>query len=303
MNNKNMKHVFIINPHAGLNTDTDLIKEAILKYSSDYDIEIYITNYEKDATEIVKSYLAKNNGDVRFYACGGDGTLNEVVNGVVGYKNASVSVFPCGSGNDFVKTIGNNKDYLNVEKLLNAKNKKIDVLLINDYIYCVNVCNSGFDAMAAKTANEIKNQGKRNSYTRGVIKALFTSMKNKITFEVDGEVINKDGKLLLCTVANAKYYGGKYKCAPNALIDDGMMDACLIHTTNVFTFLKLIKLYERGDHLINPKFKKLVEYKRCKTVKLTSSKEFYMSVDGEIISSKEFSIKILQNAINFGIIE
>ena len=299
-----MKHVFIINPHAGLHTDSDLIKENVLKFSNEFDIEVFITKHEKDATKIVKNYLSTfGDNEVRFYACGGDGTLNEVINGIVNHKNASASVYPCGSGNDFVKSIGKTEDYLNLEKLLTAENKKIDVLLINDSFYCINVCNSGFDAMAARRANELKNQGKHNSYTRGVIKALFKGMKNKITFEVDGEILNKDGKLLLCTVANAMYYGGKYKCAPSALINDGMIDACLVHTTNVITLLKLIKQYELGNHLNNPKFKNLVEYKRCESVKLTSDKEFDMSVDGEIISSKEFFVKILKNAINFGIIE
>ncbi len=300
-----MKHIFIINPHAGagLKNDYNLIKENILKFSSEYDIEVFITKKEKDATNIVKKYLNKHSTDtVRFYSCGGDGTLNEVINGIIGYDNASVSVYPCGSGNDFVKSIGKVDDYLDVKSLLNAENKKIDVLVVNDDTYCINVCNCGFDAIAAKHANFLKNKGKKNSYTRGVIKALFCGMKNKITFEIDGEVINSDGNLLLSTVANGNYYGGKYKCAPNAKIDDGKIDACIVRPVSIFTLIKLIKLYELGGHIGNPKFEKILKYKQCESVRLYSNEEFVMSVDGEIISSKEFKVKILKNAINFGIL-
>ena len=297
-----MKHVFIINPQAGNHDAYQETYLAISPFMDKFNIEIYKTDHSKDATEFVDKYAKKHiDEEVRFYACGGDGTLNEVVNGAINNKNASVSVFPCGSGNDFIKSFKNPEKFLNIENLLNSTNESIDVLLVNDSLYCVNVCNFGFDALVAKTANDLKLKGKKNAYTKGIFKALLHGLKNKVTVEADNKVLNPTGKMLLTSVANGAYYGGKYKCAPLFNVKDGLIEVCLINTTNVFNFLRLIKQYERGLHINNPKFKKLTVYTRAKSVKMYSKNNFYISLDGEIIENKNFTVKILKQALKFGI--
>lgn len=299
-----MKHIFIINPHAGEHNSYEPTVNALKPFMESYDIEIHKTGHQKDATEFIKEYLQSHSTEeVRFYSAGGDGTLNEVVNGVIGFKNASISVYPSGSGNDFVKSLPTPLGYLDFEKLLNAENKKIDVLSINDELYCVNVCNFGFDAIVAQTANELKLKGKNNAYTKGIIKALFNGMKNNITVEVDGKVLNPQGKMLLANAANGAYYGGKYKCAPNYVLDDGLIEVCLVNPVSVPTFLKLVKQYELGNHLTDERFKKYVVYTRGKTVKMHSNKPFVVSIDGEIITGTDFTVKILEKSLNFGFVK
>ena len=299
-----MKHIFIINPQAGTHNAYEPTVNALKPFMGEFDIEVHKTGHQKDATEFIKDYLKNNpNEEVRFYSAGGDGTLNEVVNGVMGYPNASISVYPSGSGNDFVKSLSNPLSYLDFEKLLKAENKKIDVILLNNELYCINVCNFGFDAIAAQTANKVKAKGGKNAYTKGVAKALFNGMKNYITVEVDGKVLNPSGKLLLANLANGAYYGGKYKCAPNYVLDDGLMEVCLVNPVSVPTFLKLVKKYSLGEHLTDKRFEKHIIYLRGKKVKMYSDKNFVVSIDGEIIEGKEFSVEILEKALNFGIIE
>ncbi len=296
-----MKHIFIINPHAGEHSSYEPTVKALEKFKDEFDIQVYKTGFEKDATSFIKEYLASHpTEEIRFYSAGGDGTLNEVVNGVMGHSNASISVYPSGSGNDFVKSLPNPLSYLDFYKLLTAENRKIDVLSINDSLYSINVCNFGFDSMVAKVANKLKKQGKRNSYEKGIVKALFCGMKNKVTIEVDGEVVNPKGKMLLSTVANGAYYGGKFMCAPNYSIDDGLIEFFIIYPTNIFVFLKLIKKYEQGKHLTDKKFSKITKYLRAKEVKMHSDKPFDVSLDGEIITGTDFTVKILEKSINFG---
>ncbi len=300
-----MRHIFIINPHAGEHNAYEPTINALKPFMDKFDIEIHKTGHQKDATEFIKDYLKSHptSEEVRFYSAGGDGTLNEVVNGVMGFENASISVYPSGSGNDFVKSLPNPLNYLDFEKLLNAKNKKIDVLLINNDLYCVNVCNFGFDAIVAKTANNLKKQGKKNAYTKGIVKALFNGMKNEITVEVDGKVLNPTGKLLLANGANGAYYGGKYKCAPNYVLDDGLIEVCLVKPVSVFTFLKLVKKYSLGEHLTDKRFEKYITYLRGKSIKMYSKNPFVVSIDGEIIAGTEFTVEILEKSLNFGFTE
>ena len=297
-----MKHVFIINPKAGKKDNYNFICSLLENYKNDYDIEIHQTTRELDATEFTKQYLKNYSSEVRFYACGGDGTLNEVVNGVVGYDNASVTLFPCGSGNDFVKSIGDINNFNNIDKILNAENKEIDVIKINDK-YSINVVNFGFEAYVCKIANKLKKKRTQNSYTLGIVAALFKAMKNDITVEVEGEVINQSGKLLLGSFANGGFAGGKYNCAPKYVVDDGLMEVLVVKPTNIFNLISLIKVYEKGKHL-NPeeaKIAKLISYRRGKKAKLYSNKEFDVCIDGEIISGTEFEVEILERKIKFGI--
>ncbi len=296
-----MKHVFIINPVAGLENSFIKLSENLKTFKDRYDITVHVTSSVKDATEYTKDFISTHsNEEIRFYSCGGDGTLGEVVNGIAGNSNASVTCFPCGSGNDFVKSVGGKERFLDLEKLFNANNKKIDLIKVNDEVYSLNAINVGFEAKACKVANEVRGKS-RNPYLRGVIKALFSAMKNKVSVEVDGELVNTDGYLLLCTFANGGYVGGKYNCAPRYKIDDGLIEVCLVKPVSVFTFLRLIKKYERGEHLDSPKFKKILKYRQGKKIKVYSDKEFDLCVDGEMFLGKEFNVEICPSILNFAL--
>ena len=297
-----MKHVFIINPVAGFENSFNTLSKNLQKYKNDYDITLYVTSSVKDATEFSREFaLSHKEDEIRFYSCGGDGTLNEVVNGIVGIKNASVTCYPCGSGNDFIKSVGGKEKFLDLEKLFNAKNRLVDVIKVNN-AYSLNVINLGLEAHVCKVANSLKGKTK-NPYTRGIIDALFRGMKHSVWVEVDGKIINPDGKLLLSSFANGGYAGGKYNCAPNYKIDDGLMEICLVKPVSIFTLLRLIKKYEKGLHLQDKRFDKIVTYKQSNSVRLYSSNEFDLCVDGEIYTDKEFILQVIENAINFAIPE
>ena len=299
-----MKHIFIINPNAGIINTFDKTFSNVKKYENEYDIVIHRTTHEKEATQFIKEFACQHKGEhLRFYACGGDGTINEVANGIVGLENVSMSVYPCGSGNDFVKAIGGSEKYLDLDKLLNAKTKKIDLINVKGHSYCVNVCNFGFDSMVAKVANSLKGSGVKNPYEIGKVKAVFCGMHNKITLEADGKILNPSGKMLLTTLANGDFVGGKYKCAPRYKIDDGLMEVCMVSPVSVFTFLKLAKQYEKGRHLDDKRFEKYISYTQAKNVKIYSKKPFDICIDGEIITGKEFEIEIVESAIEFAIID
>ena len=136
-----MKHVFLINPVAGYENSVKKLTAAIEQHRDNYDIFIHVTTGKGEACNFTHEYIVNHpNEEIRFYSCGGDGTLGEVVNGIVGLENASVTCYPCGSGNDFVKSVGGRDRFLNLEKLFNAKNTKVDLIKVNN-VYSLNVVN------------------------------------------------------------------------------------------------------------------------------------------------------------------
>lgn len=300
-----MKHYFIVNPAAGKASSVDRLLTEIGQYTDRYDIEIHVTEAPRDATEFVKKTCSENpDTELRFYACGGDGTLSEVVNGAVGFSNASVSCYPCGSGDDFVKYYGGREHFLDIDALLTAKDDPIDVLSINDSVYSINIVNFGFDTKVCKTMIKVRRKkiiGGKRSYVTGVVTALITAMKNKCRVSADGELLNPKGKILLCTLANGSYVGGSFYCAPRSVNNDGLIDVALFRPLSRFTFVKLLPVYTKGKHLDDPRFKKYFEYRRVKTVHITAPEGFSLTVDGEILDGTDFTVSVLPKALRFAV--
>jgi diacylglycerol kinase (ATP) len=172
-----------------------------------------------------------------------------------------------------------------------------------DERYSLNVINFGFDTAVARTMSKVRRKkliGGKHAYTTGIVTALFTAMKNECTVFVDGEQLN-DGKMLLCTVANGKYVGGAFCCAPRSDNTDGLLEVCLVTPISRFTFVKLLTPYKKGEHLDDPGFEKHITYRRGKSVHVEAPEGFAFSLDGEIVYKNDFTIEICPAAIRFAV--
>lgn len=299
-----MKHIFIVNPAAGREDATDFVRQTVENCGLDIDYEIYRTANAGDATGYIRSVLENNEGEFRFYSCGGDGTLNEVVNGVVGFDNASITVFPCGSGNDFIKYYGTYDDFSDVRELINAKSHKIDVLKA-DGKYAVNAVHFGFDSFVLKTMVKVKRKpfiGGKNAYTTGIVTALISGMRSLCKMTFDGKTFGKN-EFLLCTLANGRYVGGAYKCAPRSNNSDGLIEVCHVSPVSRFKFLTLMGAYKKGTHLDDKRFENHVYYTQCKEIELSGGDDFCISMDGELVKVGKCKVEIIEKALNFAVPE
>ncbi len=296
-----MKHIFLYNPAAGQGEDKALIEAAVAQHE---DCEFYVTKGPRDATAYVEKRIAAERGErLCFVACGGDGTINEVASGVVGHENASFTVYPCGSGNDFVKIFGGRERFLDVDVLLQAEPVPIDILKVDDR-WCINVFSFGFDTGVLKTMNAVKRKplmGGKRAYYVGIVDALMKSMRTSCAITVDGEPFY-DGDILLCTFANAQYVGGSFRCAPRAKVDDGLIEVCLVKPISRLSFVKLIGTYTAGTHLEDPRMKDIVRYTRAKKLTVEGSKGLLpVSLDGEVIERKRFTVEVVPGGVNFAL--
>ena len=299
-----MKHIFIVNPAAGA-TDSccDIIRSLDQgKLIDENDYLIHMTTRPGDATEFVARYCHEHRGDkLRFYACGGDGTLNEVASALVGRDNCSIACFSAGSGNDYVKYYGGKDVFSDMNALIEGTEVSIDAMSVNGR-YAVNCTHFGFDTYVAEKMRSVRRKkiiGGKNAYTTGVVCGLVNAMKTNCKVYADGELLNPKGNILLCTVANGKYVGGSFMCAPRSDNNDGLLEVCLVHPVSRITFLSLVKDYSEGSHLDNPKFEKYLEYRQAKSVIIEFENEYAVSLDGEIFSGKRFEVNILPSAIKF----
>lgn len=294
-----MHYCFIINNEPSKAGNAAKIEADINRLSKPIDFEIYRTTARKTATEFVREYCKKNPGlETCFVACGGDGTINEVSSGMVGAPDKHLAVLAYGSGNDFIKYY-QGKDFLSVENLVNGTPHKIDILRINDSNYSINVCNFGFDAVVASTANKLSRKGWSDPYRWGIVKAIFCGRFNRIQVKADGEELNQGKRMLLCTLGNNSYVGGEFFCSPRAKNDDGLIEVGYCKTTTLMGFLGMLKIYTLGKHLDDPKVSRHFIYRQSKTVDVHSDNPIELCLDGEMLPGNDFHMEIIPQAISF----
>ena len=296
-----MKHIFIVNTVAGEHSCLKEVEKAIANESEVIDYEIFTPDSAKDNIDKIKAYLETHpDEEVRFYACGGDGTINKVSSGIYGYPNASLAVLAYGSGNDYIKYYADLQTFRDVEKVMHGTEKRVDIMQVNNR-FALNATHFGLDSKVAKTMHIIRRYpiiGGKMCYPIAVFWAFLTGMRTRCTVYADGEKLN-DGKICLCTIANGRYVGGSYKCAPRSQNDDGWLEVCLIKPISRFRFMKLKKSYTVGEHLDDPQFKDIIVYRRAKQVVIEGKKGFCVSLDGEILESEKIVVENKQQAIRF----
>ncbi len=291
-----MRDVYIINPAAGKEDSTKTLTEEIKKCYGE-EAKIIITEGRGDA--LLKARAEAETGDeVRIFACGGDGTCFEVLNGIVGYENASIGVIPIGSANDFIKYFGNEhkSDFLNIEKQKNGRYMPIDLIKAGDK-YCMNQCCAGFDARVADQMTKFKRLplvSGSMAYNLSLIKNVLGKLGINIRVVTDGKEFFS-GSALFAICANAPVYGGGYRSAPKATIDDGVLDCVAIKTISRFRFLKLVGIYKRGEH----EGIDVCSMGRCREFEFYAEQEVPISLDGEIIYADRLRCEIVEKAINF----
>lgn len=285
-------HIFIINPEAGKKQGPNLKGYIKRNYSNAI---ILLTQYSNHASELAQKYAAP---DTILYAVGGDGTLNEVVNGVIASDYAMetmIASVPFGSGNDFIKGLTDIKDpMLLLEKYKRKKTKLIDVGLINGKSF-VNISSVGFDAeivLNAKKYKQLPLISAQLAYLISVFTTLLQLKEYKVTVSIDDGQETETGILFL-TMANGTYYGGGMKAAPNAIIDDGLLDFCLVDKVKRREVPFLLPQFIKGKH----EHLKMIHMSRGKTMTITSSKPLPLNLDGEVILSKQIQITLKNRAI------
>ena len=299
-----MKHIFVVNPCAGKQDSTTLVTQKVETYASehpDFDYQVYVTRAQGEATTWTRQWCADHPGkEVRFYACGGDGTLNEVVTGVIGFPDVQVTVHANGSGNDYIKYYDSIDAFSDIARLVEGVPHPVDVMKVNDR-YSINVCNFGFDAMVCKIGNDVRRKpiiGGKHSYTTGIIRSIFTSRSNYVRMTVDGEPFF-DGKMLLCTLGNGRYNGGNYMCAPLSKNDDGLIEINLFKRMSLYKFASLINEYSRGTHINRPDVQRLMQYRQGTVVEMASPDPFWLVIDGEMLHSNHYRVQNIKHAITF----
>ena len=289
---KSKEILFILNPVSGLQRNKKSIEYLIhreFKNHSTIDYQIVYTEYAGHASVLAKEAAQK--GTHAVVAVGGDGTMNEVASGLVGTDTA-LGLIPRGSGNGYARSL---KIPLNVtgaiETLKYGNISKVDVGKVNQY-YFFNVMGVGFDAYIGAKFQDFG--------LRGPIPYFYIGVKGWFQYDFEAFTIRFDDRVLhlrplIVAVANTPQYGMSALIAPNAKIDDGILDLCILEK------MKTIQALPRLHRLFDGTIEKVPFYKHFPVKEVTIEREKdkgLFHTDGEPrMGGKELKISVLPLAL------
>lgn len=308
-----MKIKLIANPSAGsqklqkkwLHEISPFLKEKLPPFDFEF------TREKHHATEIARESI--KHGYNMIVAMGGDGTLNEVLNGFFEKgeminPEAGLGILPFGSGGDFIRSLNFERTYKKAyEHLLSPHFTPIDVVVakfdtpeIPDR-YFINISETGLGASIMKRVNA-KNRMIPSllRYVSGSFQG-FKDYKNipiEITLD-DNEHL--DVNITNLIIANGQYFGRGMRPAPDAVLDDGVLDIVVIKDMSWSKFIICFpELYTKKKRVSKNVFKRY----RAKSIRVRCKNDkdiLETEVDGELCGSGSVAFSILPKALNIKI--
>ncbi|HLN53222.1 MAG TPA: YegS/Rv2252/BmrU family lipid kinase [Lentimicrobium sp.] len=277
---------FIINPASGNGFAGKEGFENLILNNLNKGLFEYIISYTTSAQHAyeLSRKSAENNYDV-IAAVGGDGTVNRVAKGLFGSKSV-LALVPVGSGNGLARYLNMPLDPEKSIGLINSMAvKEIDTVTINEELF-VSIAGVGFDALVAKKFAKAEYRG-FFSYFHIALQSYPGYRPRKYKMVIDGKPLKR--KALFISFANSNQFGYNTVISPEASINDGMVDVCIVQKVPMLSAPYVLGLLWRNkiDH------SGYLEIIKAKEIQLSRNKNRCINLDGEPVKvGKDLSIKV-----------
>ncbi len=293
----------IVNPVAGASSTRrkwPVISRLLNHIGLPFDFEY--TEGVGHAIELAR--LAASDGYRYLVAVGGDGTVNEVANGILRSTNASTTalgIVSTGTGGDFIRSVGISRDYTTAcSALTSPRRLSIDVGVVEYQSkgqtlerFFINAAGVGFDAAVVRETERLpKFFGGTIPYLAGLVRTLVSYKNKPVVVRVGDEVENC--RVLNVAVANGGYCGGGMRIAPEAKLNDNLLDVVIIGDMGKFELLKELPTVYKGTHVNHPK----VSMKKGTHVTIESPEPMLVYADGELLGECPASFRIMPLALS-----
>lgn len=268
--------------------------------------ELHITRAPGEGVSTAKQLC--DNGIRHIVAAGGDGTINEVVNGIftstANPGEVFLAVLPLGRGNDWVRTHHYPRSIAEVvdmwcegcfiqhdigKVITQTPDKQIDSR------YFINIAGFGFDADVIYDVTYHRPRiGGSSVYVLSLLKSLLTHKPTPINVTADGGFAF-DGEVFMVIAAICQYNGGGIREAKYAVPDDGKLDLIVVPKMRTLQVIKHLKDMRTGDHIDKIKSIRMVQ---TTSANIRSERLFRAETEGELLTTGNYHIELLPNALN-----
>lgn len=285
----------IINPISGAGADAAVARRRIALLQAELDrrrlhATIDITGHAGHARELATGAVAR--GVETLIVWGGDGTVNEAGTALIGSRTA-LGLVPSGSGNGLAAALGAPRDPAGAIAIaLDAPARQIDVGMLNDRAF-FNVAGVGLDARIARLFNQ------RARGSRGRWPYVSITLREGWRYRAETYVVSLDdlvweARLLLVVFANGREFGMGARIAPQARLDDGLLDAVVIEERAPLARVWHARHLALGTIARAPRV--TVRSVRSATIEAAGALEYH--VDGEHgVAERSVNVRILPGAL------
>ncbi len=293
-----MKIALIVNPHAGGKKSEKLLSLIEKKLSfHNIDYITYISLYHEHCLKITAELKIDQYDAI--VSMGGDGTNFHVLNGLLSaFKPEQIpplGIIPVGSGNSFAMDLNLHCFEDGIRSIVKNMPRLIDVCYFTQdrkKIYFVNLTGLGFVTDVAKTAQKFK-FFKDFSYIIGVFYRTINLSFHRMELEIDGEIIS--GENCFVEFCNSRFTGGNMLMAPDAKIDDGLMDIIVAGKMSRASLLATLPKIFKGTHIKHP----AVSSFKAKKATIKTWPDKTLLPDGEIFGVTPATIMVHPKMIKY----
>lgn len=240
-----------------------------------------------DPGDLVRIAADSSRGNYdRVVICGGDGTLNLAVR-EFDLGKGTLALIPTGSGDDFARVVGiPRKIRESCDVVIDGVVREVDVALANGIRY-LGVAGLGFDSEVAELANRGVPYLRGSAvYLYAIFRVLPRFTPRPVRIRTEGGV--RDEQIMFAAIGNTRQYGGGIRITPDASIDDGLLDLCIVHRTTRVELLKTLPKAYTGAHVKST----FVEMARGREFHFESEQPMAVYADGEPLTKTPVSFGI-----------
>lgn len=292
-----MVWLLIVNPMAGGGKAAKVVPELRSRLRDlGMEAEIRISKYHLHAVKLAEEFVSQGYSNI--ICVGGDGTLHEVAGAIVKSGKSDevvLGVIPIGVGNDFCRSLGIPHDLAgSLEVIRRGKIRQLDLGRMED-VYFVNSMGAGLDAVIARKAEQSRSLPGGLRYLYALFSSLLRLRSYPLEVEADGE--KRKLNALMVSVGNGSYCGRGFRLCPQAELDDGKLDLCIVQSIPLIRVIMSLPAVIKGTHL---RFS-YVSYRQPGNILISCDGDLPVYCDGELPTLKDkrqIRIDILPRKIN-----
>lgn len=286
-----------LNPRAGAGKARQRAREVLAAFRAlNFAVELRETGSAEELGREARAKIA--HGSAQLAAMGGDGTLQVLAREALGGKTA-VGVIPVGGGNDFAAGLGIRNWTEAVKAVVAGRSRLVDAVKVRfengrEWHYFAGG-GAGLDAEAAGQASaRFANWPGRLRYIAAAIAAL--GRDPGTSFQVTGGARNElqfSGQALLAAALNTPSYGGGVRLAPEAVVDDGLLDFVVLEPLTPLAILGLLPGLCFAGKLHSKRIKRF----RAASARIATAVPVGFHGDGELLGTTPVTIEVLAQAL------
>jgi len=288
----------VVNPAAAGGRCRKLVPDALDRLrAGGIKLEVVETTGPGQATHMARDGYAR--GFRKFIAVGGDGTSYEIVNGLFPRRESddvvTLAFLPLGTGNSFLREFSDRGVEHAIEALLARRSQPCDVLRLRHgegVLHYINLLAMGFAAdVAALRARRFSGWGELG-YQSSIFISLARLRRRPFPLRIDGDEIDRRPCLFL-TFSNSKFTGGTMLIAPNADVNDGLVEYVRWGPIGRLGLIRNLATLYDGTHIQHP----MAERRAAKRIDFYLNVPVDVMVDGEVLTLQCQTLDVLPSAL------